>query len=69
MDLATIIIQWRLKKLDNDIILMVDINKLIGDGKDLQLFRQQTNLIDSISLLDPDLNIDPTYLWGCKQID
>ena len=27
------------------------------------------NLVDSVSLLNPDLEKDPTYLWGSKRID
>ena len=68
-DLASMITQWRSNNTDNDIILMADMNEYIGESKDLQLFCHQTNLIDSISLLNPDLNKDPTYLWGSKRID
>ena len=48
---------------------MAYMNEFMGDGKDLQICCQQINLIDSISLLDPGLNIDPAYLWGSRRID
>lgn len=63
-DLSVMIKNWRVDKTNCDIIMMVDMNKCIGDKKDLYDFCQQNNLIDSISLLDPDLEKDHTYLWG-----
>ena len=48
---------------------MADMNEFIGEKKALHIFCQTTNLIDSISLLNPDLHSDPTYLWGKKRID
>ena len=68
-DLALMITSWRKNKEDGEIILMADINEFIGDKKALHKFCQITNLIDSISLLNPELHYDPTYLWGKKRID
>ena len=48
---------------------MADMNKFIGERKDLHDFCQHNNLIDVISLLDLDKHDDPTYLWGKKRID
>ena len=66
-DLATMITSWR-NSAGGEIILMADMNEFIGDKKALHTFCQATNLIDSISLLNPDLHSDPTYLWGKKRI-
>ena len=44
------------------------MNKFMGNKHDLYEICQQTNLVDSISLLDSELNNDPTYLWGSKWI-
>ena len=48
---------------------MADMNEFIGEKKALHKFCQSTNLIDSISLLNPDLYSEPTYLCGTKRID
>ena len=45
------------------------MNEFMGDKHDLHDFYQETNLMDSISLLNLELNNDPTYLWGSKRID
>ena len=45
------------------------MNDFIGEKKASHKFCQSTNLIDSISLLNPDLHSDPIYLWGAKKID
>ena len=68
-NLAIMIKNWRDNTVNCDIILMANMNELMGDKHDLHNFCQQTNLIDSISLLDPELNNDPTYLWSSKRID
>jgi len=68
-DLALMITSWRNNSVGGEIILMADMNEFIGGKKALHIFCQTTNLIDSISLLNPDLHSDPTYLWGKKRID
>ena len=68
-DLALMIVSWRKNTDDGDIILMADMNEFIGGEKALHTFCQRTNLIDYISLLNSDLQSDPTYLWGTKRID
>ena len=60
---------WRDNKINRDIILVADMNEFIGERKDLHDFCQHNDLIDVISLLYPDKNADPTYLWGTKRID
>ena len=45
---------------------MADINEYIGNKGNLYDFCQQNNLIDSISLLNPEIEKDSTYLWGPK---
>ena len=32
-------------------------------------FSLENDLLDSVSLPNPDLEEDPTYLWGTKMID
>ena len=61
-DLATMIKTWRGNTANCDIILMADMNEYMEDKHGLHDFCQQTNLIGSISLLDPELNNNPTYL-------
>ena len=61
-DLALMITSWRKNVVGGEIILMADMNEFIGDKTALHTFCQSTNLIDSISLLNPDLHSDPTYL-------
>jgi len=48
---------------------MADMNEYIGDKRGLADFTMECNLVDSVSLLNPDLESDPTYLWGSKRID
>jgi len=58
------ITNWRTNKENSSIIAILDMNEFIGEKNDVYCFYQQNNLIDSASLLDPELNTDPTYLWG-----
>jgi len=67
-DLSTMITNWRLNREDCDMILMADMNKLIGGKPALHEFCQRTNLIDSIFLLNPDLHEDPTNLWAPNRL-
>ena len=60
---------WRVKKANSDIIIMADINKFIGERKDLYDFCQHNDLVDAVFLIGPDIHEDPTYLWGSKRID
>ena len=60
---------WRSDKVNCDIILMADMNKYIGDKKDIFIFCQSNNMIDSIILMNLELDNDPTYLWRSKRID
>ena len=48
---------------------MADMNKYIGEQKELYDFCQEKNLIDSITLMNPELEKEPTYLYGSKRID
>ena len=53
----------------HEIILMADMNEYIGEKGDLCNFCLETDLINSISLLNPDLEGGPTHLWGAKRLD
>ena len=68
VDLSTMIKNWREDKNNCDIVLMADMNEYIGDKKDLYNFCQSNDLIDSIALMNPDLDNNPTYLRGSKRI-
>lgn len=59
--LETMIKTWRDNTVNCDIILMADMDEFIGNKRDLHNFCQQTNLIAFISLLDPELDNDPTH--------
>ena len=43
---------------------MVDLDECIGNSGQLYDFCQTNNLVDSVSLLNPDLNRDKTYIYG-----
>ena len=66
-NLTIMLKNWRINKEHTEIILMADMNEFIGEKKDLYDFFQHNDLIDAVSLLDPDLHTDPTYLWGQKK--
>ena len=53
----------------HEVVLMADMNEYISDKGDLYNFYLDTDLIDSISLLNPDLEENPTYLWEVKRLD
>ena len=54
---------------NKDIMLMADMDEYISNKDNIYGFCQWNNLIDSISLLNPELEKDLTYLWGPKRID
>jgi len=68
-DLTSMINAWRDNKVNRDIILMADMNEFIEERKDLHDLFQHNDLIDAVSLLDPDTHEDPTYLWRLKRIN
>ena len=49
--------------------MMVDMNESIGSKEDLYNFMLENDLIDSVSLLNPDMEENPTYLWGNNRIN
>ena len=60
---------WRENEKHSEIILMADMNEYIGDCEEFYDFCQDTTLIDSISLLNSDMEKEPTYLYGSNRID
>ena len=50
-------------------ILMSDMNEYIEDIGDLNELCTKHNLVDTVALLNPDIEQDPTYLYGSKRID
>ena len=52
-----------------EIILMVDMNKYIRNKGDLYELFVQNNLVDTVALLNSDIEDDLTYMYGSKQID
>ena len=48
---------------------MADMNESLDEKRGLADFILECNLIDTVSLLNPDLATDPTYVWGSKRID
>ena len=68
-DIRKFIIQWREKGVSNEVILMADMNEYIGDKGELADFLLECDLVDYVSLLNPYLELDPTYLWASKRID
>ena len=63
-DIGKFINNWRAKGPSNEVILMADMNEYVGDKRGLADFTMECNLVDSVSLLNPDLETDSTYLWG-----
>ena len=48
---------------------MADMNKCIGEWKELCDFYQENNLIDSIALMNLELEKDPTHMYESKRIE
>ena len=67
-DLEQEIRLWQQKPL-HEVILMIDANESISEGKALAAFQQSLNMVDAVAMLNPTLEEDPTYLWGKKRID
>ena len=68
-DIGQFINNWRAKCANNEVILMADMNEATGEKGRLTDFIMECNLIDTVALLNPELEKDPTYLWGKKRID
>ena len=60
---------WRDKYGKRKIILMVDLNEYIGDKGALYDFCVENYLVDSVALLNLDIEHEPIYRYGPKQID
>ena len=67
-NLTSMITAWRAKKVNREVIIMVDMNEFIWGRKYIYDLWQHNDLIDLVSLLDPDMDDDPTCLWGSKRI-
>ena len=48
---------------------MSDMNEYTGDMGELSEFCTTCDLVDTVALLNPDIETDPTYLYGSKRID
>ena len=48
---------------------MVDINEYNGNKGDLQYIYVELDVLYAVSLLSPETEMDPTYLWEEKRID
>ena len=60
-DLGKFIGNWRAQGPTHEVILMVDKDEYIGEKGDIYDFCLENNLIDSVSLLDPDMEDAHTY--------
>ena len=48
---------------------MADMNEYIGQKEDLYNLCKENNLIDTVTLLNPEMDTDPTYLYGTKRTE
>lgn len=48
---------------------MADMNEYTGDNWALHDLCVETDLVDTVALLNPDIETYPTYMYGRKQID
>ena len=55
--------------MDHEVVLMADMNEYIGDKGEIRDFFVRNSLVDTISILNPDIETDPTYLYGTKRIN
>ena len=68
-DLGKFIRKWREQEDNREIILMADMNEYTGDKGSLYDFCIDTDLIDTVALVNPEIEQDPTYIYGRKRID
>ena len=67
-DIGQFMQTWREKYWKRKIILMADMNEYMEDKGALHDFCVKHNLTDSVALLNPDIEMDPAYMYGCKII-
>ena len=53
----------------HEVVLMLDMNTYIGYKGELHDLCVKHNLVDTISILNPDIETKPTYLYGTKRIN
>ena len=64
-DLEHELLLW-CKVVKHEVILLLDTNESLAEGKALQSFQQSVKLIDAMENLNLTLIDDSTYLWGKK---
>ena len=55
--------------MDHEVFFMADMNKYSGDKGELHGFCVKNSLVDTIYILNLDIETDPTYLYGTKRIN
>lgn len=68
-DLGQYTNNWRGKDEKREIVLMTDLNTYIRDKGALYDFYVEYDLMDYVAILNPDIELDPTYLYGHKRVD
>lgn len=68
-DIGQFIQTWRKNSKKHEVILMSDMNEYTGDMGELSEFCTTCDLVDTVALLNPDIETDPTYLYGSKRIN
>ena len=68
-DIGQFIQTWRKNSKKHEVILMSDMNENTGVIGDLSELCTNYDLVDTVALLNPDIEADPTYLYGSKRIN
>ena len=68
-ELTEFINNWTGKDKNHQTIILMDSNEELKEGNPLHQFMTSTNLVDAITVLNPDLTNDKTYIDGNKRID
>ena len=53
--------------MDHEVFFMADMNKYSGDKGELHDFCTKNSLVDTISILNLDIETDPMYLYWNKK--
>ena len=65
-DLEHELLLWKKKK-HHEIIIRIDSNESVEEGKELKAFQRSLGLVDAMEILNPSMVKDTTYLWGKKK--
>ena len=68
-DMNTFITKWKNSGDQHEVILMLDANEDIVEKSHFSEFVLEAGLLDAVSLVEPALKDDPTYLWGSRRLD